>query len=176
MLIEGGRVLQACRATRWKLVKLACSKRAVWVALYWACAGGAILTFDYFVRKYDRLPYPGEPPAEQLLSTLRQVSVLIDGTPLCDVRRFRRAGTTGASQTFLRDSVRSPSMSKVKNEMYRHGWSLVSEHERNGQTDYLRFCKDRISVTVDARSPRGAESVYVGVLWVADRGRPDYCP
>ena len=144
-------------------------------ALYWICAAGAILTFDYFVRKNDRLPYPDEPSLEKISDDFHEAIAAIDGRPRCEVRKFHRARATGIGQTFSLNVPLSLSMTQVKHRMSMNGWNLVDEHERHGKTDYVRFCRNRISAIFDARNGYGREGLYVGVAWASYREHRNYC-
>lgn len=62
------------------------------------------------------------------------------------------------------------------NELKARGWRQQGMVRRTGNSEKIRFCKSRMSLTVDAYpAPRGSR-YYMGLIWTRYRMSADYCP
>jgi hypothetical protein len=67
-------------------------------------------------------------------------------------------------------------MEKVKLSMIKKGWIIWDEQMGKPFASYLKFCKDGIAASFDARGPYGEDCMRVSVGWSMNPLNDTYCP
>lgn len=118
---------------------------------------------------------PEKVPVSALRRELTSVSIPEGHKPRSQIKVFDRGIATGATQHFQAPVPVNDVVSYYEKNLVKAGWTLMGERYAGGER-IVKFCKQAISLTLDAIDEGGMHTFYyLGVVWVESKSDRAHC-
>lgn len=134
------------------------------------------ITFGFVLQKCDVEPTPGQPTTADLRKEFLKVPIMEGSSSVDQWSNFNRGGVIAVVGHFDVNAPPSSVISFYLNVLPHQGWTLADSSESALFSPKIKFCKDEISLIVDAMGGGQSSIYYLGVHWTASPKQRTYCP
>jgi hypothetical protein len=121
-------------------------------------------------------PNPEKIPTTTLSSEFDLTTTPAGATPVRRTLLFDKGLRTGVTQNFVTHNSFESVLVHYKNVLPAQGWALVDTRRARTPQEAIKFCKSRMSLTIDfVEQDENATTYYVGIVWARSSRDPAFC-